>query len=99
MIKINPKIEQPVKRYFQKNTVRAKYNRNMDMALRSGLAAGAEVFRLPHWEPHDIGLTALFGSLYLRSASRALKHLIELQPIRKRAIQIKKAAKLIQNQK
>lgn len=93
MIKINPKFNQSVKRYFTKNTVRAKYNRNMDAAFFSGLAAGAQVLRIPQWEPHDIGLTAFFGTTYLCSAGKALKHLIELQPIRKRAIKIKKASK------
>lgn len=93
MIKINPKFYRNAERYLHKNTVRAKYDRNMDTALISGLAAGAQVLRIPQWEPHDIGLTAFFGTTYLCSAGKALKHLIELQPIRKRAIKIKKASK------
>lgn len=93
MIKINPKFNQSVKRYFTKNTLRAKYDRNMDAALVSGLATGAQVLRIPQWEPHDIGITAFLGTVYLRNATQALKHLLELQPIRKRAIKIKKASK------
>ena len=93
MLKIGPKIQKSVNRYLFKNTVRAKYNRNMDTALFSGLGAAAEVLRMPNWEPHDFGLTAFLGTLYVRSTGKAFKHLIELQPIRKRAIKIKKAAK------
>lgn len=93
MLKISPKFQQSVNRYLYKNTVRAKYNRNMDTALFSGLGAAAEVCRFPHWEPHDVGITATLGAIYLRSTGKALKHLLELQPIRKRAIKIKKAAK------
>ena len=93
MIKINPKFYRNSERYLHKNTVRAKYDINMDAALVSGLATGAQVLRILHWEPQDIGITALLGSVYLRSAGKALKHLIELQPIRKRAIKIKKASK------
>lgn len=96
MFKIGPKIQKSVNRYLYKNTVRAKYNRNMDTALFSGLGAAAEVCRLPHWEPHDFGITAFLGALYVRSTGKAFKHLIELQPIRKRAIKIKKAAKNLQ---
>lgn len=93
MIKINNAIQKSVTRYLYKNTVRAKYDRNMDTAFVSGLTAAAEAIRMPNWEPHDFGIFALAGSIYLRCAAKALKHLIELQPIRKRAIKIKKAAK------
>lgn len=93
MIKINNAIQKSLTGYIYKNTVRAKYNRSMDTAFVSGLAAGAELIRIPSWEPHDFGLFAFVGSIYLRSAAKAVKHLIELQPIRKRAIKIKKAAK------
>lgn len=93
MLKISPKITKPVQRYFMKNTVRAKYDRNMDTALVSGVAGVTEMLRLPVWEPHDIGIFAFVGTLYLKSVSKAFRCLKELQPIRKRAIQIKKSAK------
>lgn len=96
MFKIGPKIQKSVNRYLYKNTVRAKYDHNMDTALFSGLGAVAEVCRFPHWEPHDAGITAMLGAIYVRSTGKAFKHLLELQPIRKRAIKIKKAAKATQ---
>lgn len=91
-MKIYSNFKQSANRYLLKNTVRAKYNRNMDTALISGLITGGEVFRIPYWDPHDIGITAFMGSVYLRSIGKAIKHLIELQPIRKRAIKIKKSS-------
>ncbi len=94
MLRISPKFETKVIRYFTKNTVRAKYNRNMDLGFWSGLAAGAEVLRMPHWDVSDIGITSMLGTLFLRSIGKASRHLFELQPIRRRAIKIKKAAKL-----
>jgi len=97
MLKISPKTHQKIGRYLYKNTIRAKYNRNMDTALMSGIATGVEVLRFPHWDVHDIGLTALFGTIYLKNAGQALKNLLKLQPLRKRAIQIKKAAKAVKN--
>lgn len=94
MLKISPKITKPVQRYFMKNTVRAKYDRNMDTALVSGVVGVTEMFRLPVWEPHDVGIFAFSATLYVKSLAQSLKYLIQLQPIRKRAIQIKKFVKL-----
>ncbi|MBD5402308.1 hypothetical protein HDR58_05855 [bacterium] len=85
-------------RYLNKNTVRAKYNRNMDAALFSGLATIGEILRFPTWHPIEAGITGVLGSIYVRSAGLALKQLIELQPIRARAIKIKKAAKKLKKQ-
>ena len=93
MLKIGPRIEGKLNRYIYKNTVRAKYNRNMDLGLLTGVAAGVELFRLPHWQPADFGITSMFYAVSLRSIGKGFKHLLELQPIRKRAIRIKKAAK------
>lgn len=93
MLKISSKFRQSVNRYFTKNTVRAKYNRNMDTALFSGLAAAAQVVRCPVWNVYDVGITTFLGAVYVQSVGKAMKHLIELQPIRKRAIKIKKVAK------
>lgn len=77
-----------------KNTVRAKYDRNMDTALFSGLAGVTELIRLPVWDYYDFGIMAFISSLYIKSAAQAFKYLRELQPIRKRAIKIKKFVKL-----
>lgn len=93
MLKIGPRIERKINRYLYKNTVRAKYNRNMDLGVWTGVAAGVELFRLPHWQPADFGITSMLYAVSLRSIGKGLKHLFELQPIRKRAIKIKKAAK------
>lgn len=93
MLTIGPKIERKINQYLYKNTVRAKYNRNMDLGVWTGVAAGVELFRLPHWQPADIGITSMLYTISLRSIGKGLKHLLELQPIRKRAIKIKKAKK------
>lgn len=92
MIKISPGIETKVRRYLTKNTVRAKYNRNMDMGFWTGIAASAETLRLPHWDIHDIGIASMLWTLSLANIGKGFKHLLELQPIRKRAIKIKKAS-------
>lgn len=93
MIKISPKLQKNISRYLNKNTVRAKYDRNMDAALVSGLVSTGEIINFRHAQPHDIGILAASLTIYLKSLTTAMKHLIELQPIRKRAIKIKKASK------
>lgn len=100
MFKIGPKfhnIHKNVNRYLYKNTTRAKYNRSMDFATFSGIATGIQVFRIPTWDIHDVGITAGLATTTYAAIGNALRHLINLQPIRKRAIQIKKAAKLNSN--
>lgn len=93
MLKIGPKIERKINQYLYKNTVRAKYNRNMDLGVWTGIAGSVELFRLPYWQPADIGITSMLYTISLKSISNGLKYLLELQPIRKRAIKIKKASK------
>lgn len=100
MFKIGPKLQnfrKSCNRYLYKNTVRAKYNRNMDVATFAGIATGVQIFRTPSWQPHDIGITAMLATLTYGNIGMAIKNLIKLQPIRKRAIKIKKAAKLNSN--
>lgn len=97
MFKIGPKIQGIKKncnRYIYKNTVRAKYNRNMDITTFAGIATGIQVFRMPSWQAHDFGITAMLGTLTYGNLTLAIKNFIKLQPIRQRAIKIKKAAKL-----
>ncbi|MCM1265353.1 MAG: hypothetical protein NC200_04055 [Candidatus Gastranaerophilales bacterium] len=83
-------------RYLNKNTVRAKYNRHMDTALVSGLVTVFEGIKLPTIEPHEFGILGFAAATYLRSTALAMKEFIQLQPIRNRAIKIKKAAKAAQ---
>lgn len=94
MLKVGAKIYKPVQRYFTKNTVRAKYDRNMDAAMVSGIVGVAEFIKMPVWEPQDIGIFFTAAAVYLRSTALSLKYLLELQPIRKRAIRLKKFLKL-----
>lgn len=95
MLKINPKLQKNIHQYFSKNTVRAKYNRNMDVALVSGLvSAGETVNFFGHCQPHDVAILATSLTLYCKTFTNAMKQLIKLQPIRKRAIKIKKAGKI-----
>ena len=93
MLKINPVIPKGLKRYCLKNTVNARYERNMDLAMFSGLGLGAQVFRFPNWGTHDISITALLGATFLHGIAEALERKIDLIPIKKRAKAIKKASK------
>ncbi len=93
MLKISPKFCRTAERYLMKNTVRAKYNRNMDTALFSGIASVVGVVNFPELSHYGIGALGLAGAIYVRSTALALKNLIKLQPIRWRAIKIKKAIK------
>ncbi len=92
-MKITQKISRATSRYLLKNTVRAKYDRAMDVAATSSLLTMVEIARFPHWDVADIGLTSMFGTAFFGSLGKAIEHRVNMQPIRKRAIQIKKAAK------
>ncbi len=95
MLKIGPKLQKNVHQYFAKNTVRAKYDRNMDAALVSGIVAVGETLTcLEHFEPHNIAILTTSVAVYCKTFTTAMKQLLKLQPIRKRAIKIKKASKL-----
>ena len=91
MLKINP-ITKSINRYCLKNTINARYNRNMDMAMFSGAGLGVQFFRLPAWEIHDLGITSALATLALRGICEALKNRILLSPVIKRAKNIKKAS-------
>lgn len=87
-----------VVRYISKNTVRANYNKTMDVTFALGLSTCAA------------GVSGLSGNIFgmasamglaqctLIGAGKALFHRIQMQPIRNRAIRIKKAAKLAATQ-
>lgn len=95
MIKISPNLQKNVRQYFSKNTTRAKYNRNMDAALVSGLVSVGEAWSsIGHCQPHNVAIFLTSFSIYCKTFVTAMKHLIELQPVRRRAIKIKKAGKL-----
>lgn len=93
VLKIGPKFQHQVSRYLNKNTVSARYNKNMDAATVSGILTGVQVLRLGNWEPHDIGITAMLGTITMKSIRNAFKEFVALQPIKKRAIQIKNIRK------
>ncbi len=100
MFKIGPKIQnfqKKANRYLSKNTTRAKYNRSMDLMTISGIATGVQLFRMPVWDICDMGITSGLAVTTYGALGNALRHLIHLQPIRKRAIKIKKLAKLNAN--
>lgn len=91
MLKINPTQNQ-IKRYCLKNTVTAKYNRNLDIATVSGIGTAVQFLRMPGWGIYDIGITAFLGTITLNGYIEALKNRIKLSPIIKRAQNIKKAS-------
>lgn len=95
-MKIGPSIQKfnkSVNRYLWKNTTRARYNRSMDLSIFSGIAAGVQMFKYP-WDVMDTSIMAGLVTTTYAALGNALRHLIHLQPIRKRAIRIKKTAKL-----
>lgn len=94
MLKINPIVPKTVRRYCSKNTVNARYERNMDLAVLSGLGLTAQVFRLPSWNMPDVGITAFLGTSLFHGLIQAMKHKKDLAPIVKRAKVIKMATKL-----
>ncbi len=102
-MKILSKLTQNVSRYMNKNTVRARYNRHMDAAVASGVAAvghGITTATIPGLVPlsqiHPVNLFVNVGlwGLYFKNLGLAIANRIEMRPIRKRALAIKKAVKL-----
>lgn len=100
MLKISPilnnvgkSVEKSVSRYIRKDTINAKYNRNMDMAAAAGVGVLVQIFRLPTWEPQDIAISAFIMAGGVKGIFESAKSRIQLFPIIKRAKQIKKASK------
>ena len=84
------KITNPnLNRYFKKNTLGGKYERNIDTSIVSGIAFGVQLFRLPSWQIPDIGITAGLGTLAIKSFIEAMKNKKDLIQIKKRALNIK----------
>lgn len=97
-MKILPKFRQGVSRYIGKNTINARYNRNMDAATVSAIAAathGITTGTIPginRCEPANLCINFTLWAIYARNLGAAIIERIKLQPIIKRAKQIKKAA-------
>ena len=103
-MKILPNLQKNASRYLQKNTVKGRYERHMDGATASGIAAithGISTGTIPfltHCEPINLTINLGLWGIYARNFGAAMIDLIQLRPIKKRAIQIKKAAKLAQKE-
>ncbi len=93
MLKINP-IMNNINRYCKKNTINARYNRNMDLAAICSIGVWTQIFRFPDWEMHDVPITAMTLAVGLKGAYEGIKSRIELSPIIKRAKSIKKTSKI-----
>lgn len=93
MLKIYPKICQNVQRYCCKNTINARYNRNMDLSALMSIGLCTQLLRIPDWQIHDAPLTALIACTGVKGLFESLRNRILLMPIRKRAKAIKKASK------
>ena len=78
------------KKYFAKNTAQAKYERSFDMAFISGVGLTAQISRCNNWEPEDIAITALIGTIFIKSVQDAIQNKINLNSIKKRAKSILK---------
>ena len=89
-MKISPIVYKPVKRYFCKNTINAKHDRHMDAALISGFATIGQAIRFPAWHIEDVGLTAMFATIFFKNAVQGFSELKDLHTLRKRAINIKR---------
>lgn len=93
MMRINSVISKHASRYIRKNTINAKYSKNKDLALVSGLALGVQLMRLPSWQVSDIGITTACATLAIKGFCEAIKNKFALKPIKKRAMDIKKRDK------
>lgn len=86
-------------RYQLKNTISGQYKRHKLKAELSALATGAQLLRFPSWQIHDISITSFLGAFAIDNFRKALTNLRDLKPIKNRALQIKKAAKLANKNK
>ena len=100
-MKILPKFGRSVSRYINKNTVNGRYNRHMDAACLSGIAAvthgitTATIPGLTHCEPANLAINLGLWGVYVKNFGEAIIDRIKLRPIIKRAKAIKKATKNI----
>jgi hypothetical protein len=94
MLKIRSIIPKSTNRYLFKNTVKAKYERNVDASFLSVIGLAVETVRLDSWEPHDIAITSALLTMLYKTTIEAIKNRIKLIPIKKRAIAIKKSSKI-----
>lgn len=98
-MKISPKISRSVSRYINKNTVNGRYNRHMDTAMVSGIAAvthGITTATIPgitHCEPVNLLVNLSLWGVYAKNFGEAIIDRIKLRPIIKRAKAIKKVSK------
>lgn len=90
MLKIDPVVNS-IGRYCRKNTVNARYNKNLDMATFSGIGTCIQMFRFSSWGIHDIGISSMLATLTLKCFSDAMRDKKLLLPIKKRAKSIKNA--------
>lgn len=95
-MKIGANLGTKVIRYLSKNTVRANYNKTMDATLAIGLSTCAAGASALSGNVIGVAATLALANCTLIGAGKALFHKIQMQPIRKRALQIKKATKLAQ---
>ena len=92
-MKIGANISKNLFRYLRKNTVRANYNRTMDTTLLLGLSTCAASASALSGNIFGQASSLALANCTLIGAGKALFHRIQMQPIRNRAIRIKKAAK------
>lgn len=96
MLKIVDKIGTKAVRYLSKNTVRANYNKTMDATFFLGLSTCATGVGALSGDIVCTASTLALANCTLIGGAKALFHRIQMQPIRNRALRIKKAAKLAQ---
>jgi hypothetical protein len=95
MLKIGQKIASSISRYERKNTVSAKFERCINRAELLSVATGVQLCRLPAWEPaSDIAITSFLGTLVAKNLKDAFALVKDLKGIKKRALSIRKAARL-----
>lgn len=77
------------KKYFTKNTARAKLERNTDLAMVSGLALSAQISRCKNWQAEDFAFVSALATIFINTVYEAYKNRMDLFSIKKRAKSIK----------
>lgn len=92
MLKINSSVPKTFSRYARKNTINARHVRAADLFVFTTLGTAVQASRIPFWQLHDVGITAAFATMCIKSMVEMMKTKSLLAPIKKRALNIKKSS-------
>ena len=94
MLSINKVFPRFARKYNFKNTVSAKYERNLKASIISSSVLLFEAQRLRELEAYEVPILALATTLFVPSFVGVIKNAMALIPIKKRAKSIKNVSKI-----